>query len=233
MQQSISIAPRFALGAEAETRLNTRCLVRSTIAIDAGLLLAFAIYVWTISTQVVQIYIALSVTKHPGGSTGGSTPSTCRSRNKFRGAGRSGLICTDPLCALAVSPSRSRPAWAGSSLGAPARALAAISSRSSAKVWIAAASGGGVAGSSRFSRSCADDLRQAGVDRYRRGGDGVSGPGGVGLQRHPGAQVGRQNRPLGGPVLRSDHLPDPRPTRPAQCAGSVDTHTQDRGRRLH
>lgn len=49
MQQSISIAPRFALGAEAETRLNlnTRCLVRSKIAIDAGLLLAFAIYVWT------------------------------------------------------------------------------------------------------------------------------------------------------------------------------------------
>jgi hypothetical protein len=26
------------------------CLVRSTLAIDAGLLLAFAIYVWTIST---------------------------------------------------------------------------------------------------------------------------------------------------------------------------------------
>jgi hypothetical protein len=153
------------------------------------------------------------VTKHPGGSTGGSTPSTCRSRNKFRGAGRSGLICTDPLCALAVSPSRSRPAWAGSSLGAPARALAAISSRSSAKVLIAAASGGGVAGSSRFSRYCAVATSDKRASTATVGvADGVSGPGGVGLQRHPGAHrgVGGAGPRLGvGDLLVGERRPGP------------------------
>ncbi len=113
-------------------------------------------------------------------------------------------------------PSRSRPAWAGSSLGAPARALAAISSRSSAKVWIAAASGGGVAGPKPVQQLlCAGDLRQAGVDRYRRGGDGVSGPGGVGLQRHPGAHrgVGGAGPRLGvGDLLVGERRPGP-PTR--------------------
>src|SRR6202171_1974954 len=54
--------------------------------------------------------------------------------------------------AVAASPSRSRAAWAGSSLLTPARTFIAMPCRSSAKLRIAAASGGGVAGSRCASR---------------------------------------------------------------------------------
>lgn len=48
------------------------CLVQLKIATDASRLLGFAIYVWTISAQVVQIDNASRRPEHPGVSTGGS-----------------------------------------------------------------------------------------------------------------------------------------------------------------
>jgi hypothetical protein len=52
--------------AEGSRPRDRRCLVQLKIATDATRLLGFAIYVWTIPAQVVQIDIASSATGASG-----------------------------------------------------------------------------------------------------------------------------------------------------------------------
>jgi hypothetical protein len=52
---------KFDWNSQSSTGRDNLCLVRLKIAIDAWLLLGFAIYVWTIPARFVQIYLAISV----------------------------------------------------------------------------------------------------------------------------------------------------------------------------
>src|SRR6185312_553448 len=63
---------RQRMVAGGSRRHDRHCLVQLKIATDASRLLGFAIYVWTIPAQVVQIDNASRRPKHPGVSSGGS-----------------------------------------------------------------------------------------------------------------------------------------------------------------
>src|SRR6476661_10315001 len=62
-----TFTPSIATTVPTHRRNRPSCLVQAKIARDAHRLLGFAIYVWTIPVEIVQIYIAISVAWGPSG----------------------------------------------------------------------------------------------------------------------------------------------------------------------